>query len=151
MSIFDPATFMDQGTTEAGSTQAPICEPGEYPGVVDKVEPKVITSKKDGRDFIILEVTWKLQNADFEKSFGRQPTVRQSLFLDMNGNNLDMSKGKNVPLNKLRDALGMNKAGQQFKFSMLQGAGPAKVMVKNNPDRNAPDVMRAEVVAVGKM
>lgn len=151
MSIFDPATFMDQGTSEAGSTQAPIVEPGEYPGVIDKVEPKVITSKKDGRDFIILEVTWKLQAPDFEKAFSRQPTVRQSLFLDMAGNQLDMAKGKNVPLNKLRDALGMNKQGQAFKFNMLLGAGPAKVMVKQNPDRNSPDVMRAEVVAVGKM
>ena len=151
MSIFDPATFMDMGTSEANSTQAPICEPGEYPGVVDKVEPKVITSKKDGRDFVILEVTWKLQNPEFEKTFGRQPTVRQSLFLDMNGNSLDTSKGKNVPLGKLREALSLNKPGQQFKFNMLLGAGPAKIFVKHNPDRNSPDVMRAEVTAVGKM
>lgn len=142
---------MDQGTSEAGSTSVPVCEPGEYPGVIDKAEPKVITSKKDGRDFIILEITWKLQNPAFEAKFKRQPTVRQSLFLDYNGNNLDMSEGKNIPLNKLRAALGLNKAGQIYKHSMLLGAGPAKVMVKNQPDKNSPDVMRAEVTAVGKM
>lgn len=150
-SIFDPATFMDQGTTEAGSTQRLTIEPGEYPGVIDKADPKVITSNKTGKNHILLEVTWRLQAPDFEKAAGYAPTIRQSIFLDMNGNAPDMSKGKNIDLNKLREALGMNKAGQQFKFNMLLGAGPAKVMVKNVPDKKAPDVIRTEVVAVGKL
>lgn len=150
-SIFDPATFMAE-TTEAGSTQAPICEPGEYPGIVDKAEIRVVTSgpqaKTPGRQMPLLEVTFKLENPGFEKDFGRKPTVRQTIWLDMNGVKLDMGKGKNVSLNKLREALGQNKPGA-WNHKMLEGAGPVKVMVKNAPDHK--DVIRAEVVAVGKM
>lgn len=148
--IFDPNTFMDQGTNETGSTTPPICEPGEYPGVIEKAEPKVITSRKDGNNYVILEINWKVQNPEFESTFKRPPMVRQSMFLDMTPDNrLDMSKGKNVDLNRVREALGLNKAGQPFKLSMLVGAGPAKCMVRNKADNK--DVMRAEVYAVGKL
>lgn len=153
-SIFDPATFMPE-TSEAGSTSAPICEPGEYPGIVDKAEIRVITSgpnsKVPGRQIPLIEVTYKLENPQFEKDFGRKPSVRQTIWLDMNGTQLDMGKGKNISLNKLREALGQNRAGQKWNYKMLEGAGPVKVMVKNSPDRQSPDVMRAEVVTVGKM
>lgn len=153
-SIFDPATFMPE-TTEAGSTQAPIVEPGEYPGMVEKAEIRVITagpnSKSPGRQMPIIECTFKLEAPQFEKDFGRKPTVRQTIWLDMNGAQLDMGKGKNVTLNKLREALGQNKAGQKWNYKMMEGAGPVKVMVVNNPDRQSPDVLRAEVRAVGKM
>ncbi len=153
-SIFDPATFMPE-TTEAGSTSAPICEPGEYPGVIDKAEIRVITSgpnsKVPGRQMPIIEVTYKLEHPQFEKDFGRKPTVRQTIWLDMNGVKLDMGPGKNISLNKLRAAVGQNKAGQKWDANMLVGAGPVKVMVKNTPDRQNPDTMRAEVATVGKM
>ncbi len=153
-SIFDPATFMPE-TSEAGSTSAPICEPGEYPGIVDKAEIRVITSgpnsKVPGRQIPLIEVTYKLENPQFEKDFGRKPNVRQTIWLDMNGAQLDMGKGKNISLNKLREALGQNKAGVPWNYKLLEGAGPVKVMVKNSPDRQSPDVMRAEVVTVGKM
>ncbi len=154
-SSFDPANFMPS-TTEAGSTSAPVCEPGEYPGMVDKVEAKVITAgpnaKIPGRQIPLLEVTYKLENPAFEKDFGRKPTVRQTIWLDMlDGVKLDMGAGKNLSLNILRAALGQNKAGQSWNYKMLEGAGPVKVMVKNSPDRQAPDVMRAEVTGVGKI
>ncbi len=153
-SIFDPATFMPE-TSEAGSTSAPICEPGEYPGIIDKIEVRVITSgpnsKVPGRQIPLIEVTYKLENPQFEKDFGRKPNVRQTIWLDMNGAQLDMGKGKNISLNKLREALGQNTAGQKWNYKMMEQAGPVKVMVKNSPDRQSPDVMRAEVVTVGKM
>ena len=149
-SIFDPATFMPE-TTEQGSTASPIVDPGEYPGMIDKAEWKVITSKKDGKQYPMLEVTYKLQAPEFEKSFSRPPTVRQGIFVDMLGSNLDMAKGKNTSLNKIREALGQNKAGQKWNHTMLVGAGPVKVMVFHEADRNSPDVMRAQVRSVGKM
>lgn len=152
--LFDPNNFMPS-TDEAGSTTAPIVEPGEYLGIIDKAETRIITSgpnaKTPGRQLPIIEVTYKLEAPDFERDFGRKPTVRQTIWLDMNGVKLDMGKGKNISLNKLRDAVGQNKAGQKWDANMLIGAGPVKVMVKNSPDRQSPDVLRAEVVAVGKM
>lgn len=152
--IFDPATFMPE-TNEAGSTSAPIVEPGEYPGIIDKTELRVITSgpnaKVPGRQMPILEVTYRLENPSFEKDFGRKPTVRQTIWLDVNGNSLDMGPGKNIGLNKLRAALGQNKKGQKWNYKMLDGAGPVKVMVVNNPDRQSPDVLRAEVRQVGAL
>ncbi len=153
-SIFDPATFMPE-TTEAGSTSAPICAPGEYPGVIEKAEIRVITSgpnsKVPGRQLPIIEVTYKLENPEFEKDFGRKPTVRQTIWLDMNGVKLDMGPGKNRDLNVLRAAIGQNKAGQTWRADMLVGAGPVKVMVTHEPDRQSPDVMRTKVKSVGKM
>jgi uncharacterized phage protein gp47/JayE len=62
-----------------------------------------------------------------------------------------MGPGKNIGLNKLRAALGQNKKGQKWNYKMLDGAGPVKVMVVNNPDRQSPDVLRAEVRQVGAL
>src|SRR5689334_14282311 len=108
--IFDPNNFMPE-TSEAGSTANPICEPGEYQATIEKVEPKIITAgpsaKNPGRQMPTLEVTWKIENNQFEKDYGYKPTIRQLYWLDMvDGTRLDMGKGKNIQLNKLREALG---------------------------------------------
>jgi hypothetical protein len=49
-------------------------------------------------------------------------TCKQGIMLDLNeGGQLDMGKGKNVSLGKLREAIGLNSPGQPFSFSMIQG------------------------------
>jgi hypothetical protein len=50
--------------------------------------------------------------------------------LDINdAGNLDMSKGRNVQLGRLREALGLNTPGQAFSFQMIPGRA-AKILVK---------------------
>jgi hypothetical protein len=146
---FDPANFMNQGTNEAGSTSFEPIPSGEYTAMIDEVNPRQVTGK-DGGARIVLDLTWLLMAPEVAAKLGREKlTVRQGIFLDMTpGGALDMSKGKNIGLNKVRDALGFNKPGQSFTFNMLKGAGPAKITTSLRP---VGDVIYTDVKSVGKM
>lgn len=147
---FDPDAFMNQSTAEAGSTAFEPIPAGEYPALINDV---VIRSfaRKDGTDGLVCDVTYLLQSPDVAKKLGReQLTIRQGIFLDTKDGKLDMSKGKNIGLNKVRDALGMNVPGKPFSPAMLKGAGPLKVNVTLRPDKNS-DAIYNDVRSVGKM
>jgi len=68
------------------------------------------------------------------------------LDLDSQGR-VDMSKGKNIGLGRLREAVGKNNEGEQFSFSMLPGL-MAKIAVTHRI--NGEDTF-AEVKAVAKL
>jgi len=151
MSAFDPDTFMNQATTEAGSTTFEPIPAGEYPALIDDVKVRIVQGK-DGSDRPVADIFYRLQAPDVAAKLGRDAlTVKQGIFFDLTPNGaLDMSKGKNVQLNKVRDAVGMNKPGQPFKLSNLKGAGPLKVQVTLRPDKSS-DAVYNDVRSVGKM
>ena len=126
--FFDPAAFLNTETTEEGSTEFVAVPDGEYPAHITEVEPKIVGQNSD---VTVLDLLWDVQHPELADEVGRTSSkVRQRVFLDMNDmNQLDFGVGKNITLNRLRDALEQNIAGQPWSPSMLNG-GSAIVKVE---------------------
>ena len=116
-SVFDPDTFLSSTTTEASSTEYVPVPEGEYLAVVTKVAARATERAK------ILDVTWEIDDEAVKAETGLEhPTVRQSVFLDVNEQGaLETGKGKNVDLGRLREAVGQNTPGQPWSPTMLEG------------------------------
>jgi hypothetical protein len=83
------------------------------------------------------------------RSFGRQlVNVRQGIMLDLTPDGgVDTTEGKNVPLGRLRAAVGLNDPSVEFAFNQLPGR-MAKVKVSQRPDDRDPEIVYAQVDAV---
>jgi hypothetical protein len=150
MSTFDPNTFLDMTTTDANSTQALPVPAGEYIAMVKEIKARPWTSRQDpSKSGMALDVTWSIDDAAVKEQLGRQEvTVKQGIMLDVTETGgLDMGKGKNVSLGRLREATNLNHPGQPFGFRMLEGR-PAKVKVEHRIDG---DNIYAEVKQVAKL
>lgn len=151
--MFDATSFLDQSTTESNSTATTPIPEGEYNGLIDKVEARQWTGKKDPtKSGIILSVLWIIDDQAVREELGRDKvTCKQDLMLDLTeSGGLDMGKGRNVGLGKLRQATGLNNPGQPFAFSMLTGR-MGKVLVKQRVDEDDPDKIYSEVKAVAPL
>lgn len=151
MSAFDVNKFMELGTSEMGDTKPKTIPNGDYPGIVDKIDPREVQRKDGSGSFVSLDIYWKLNlDAAAQKVIGRDSAVvRQSIIPDIDQNGgLDMSAGKNIKLNQVREACGLVKG---FNFGKLQGAGPALVRVTSRPDKNDPEKIYNDVALVGKL
>lgn len=119
--MFDPQTFMDQTLDEGSTSQIP-CPEGEWEGVIAK-EPtfEEFTSKRNQNTYTKMSVFIEISNPEVTSVTAREPTtVRYQAFLDLTSSGgLDMGQGKNLGLNRLREAVGLNKPG--FRFSDLVG------------------------------
>jgi hypothetical protein len=142
-STFDVNSIQNAQFTDANSTvYTPIPE-GEFKAIIDK------QAIRQAKESIILDITWKIDDATVTAETGiDNPSCRQSLFLDINeGGTIDFSKGKNINLGRLREALGQNKSGQAWQFGMLVGQ-IAKVKTKQRKDG---ENIYTDVVAVTKL
>ena len=149
MSIFDPDAFANQTTNEAGSTTFEPIPQGEYRAMIESVKPREVNGKEGPR--VVLDVVYNLQDPEVAAKLGREKlTIRSGIFLDLNSSGgMDMGKGKNVGLNKLRDACGLNTPGKPFNVKMLEGQA-VKVQVTLRPDKNS-DAIYNDVRSVGKL
>lgn len=129
---FDPQAFLDASITEANDTKVIPVPQGEYLGVIEKVTPRTWQSKDGTQSGIAVDIIWLIEDADVKAFLGRDDVkVKQGLMLDTTPNGtLDTSKGKNISLGRLREAVGLNKPGQTFSFQNLPGLS-AKVNVKH--------------------
>jgi hypothetical protein len=157
-SIFDPAMYMDSQTTDQGSTERVYLTPTKlFMAVIEKAETRKWVKKDDPSvQGLALDVTFNIDDADEKARLGRTKlTVTQGLMIDLTDSTppaIDYSKGKNVDLNRLRDAVGLNTPGQPFSFRMLVGR-PVRVMVSHKPsDRPGaqPGDMYENVTAYAK-
>lgn len=132
-SIFNPDQFMNQQVTGALDTQYVPVPAGDYLALIDDVKPR------KAKESTILDISWLIggdQMTPTGKTVQQETnlpknTVRQSLFLDLTSEGfLDVSKGKNIQLGQLRDALGQNDPAKPWGPSMLKGQ-PAKVSVSH--------------------
>lgn len=117
MSVFNVTAFAEtQFTDSFDTTVIPVPE-GDWTAVVEKQEIRT------PKDKVVLDVTWSIDSQEVADITGRDKnTVRQSIFLDLTPHGtLDVSRGKNVQLGRLRDALGQNVAGKPWSFGMLVG------------------------------
>lgn len=152
--MFNPDDFKGSTTTEQGSTSVTPCPLGEWVAKIEKVDFRQSQGKKDpSQTYTFADITYEVDNDEVRRACDRDKvTVRQSLIVDVtaDGKGLDMAKGKNVGLNRVRDAVGQNQAGAPWAPSMLEGK-ILKVKVKHRPDENDPTILYAEVAAVGKL
>ena len=147
--MFDPNAFLDQIIEEVGSTEIIPIPAGEYMATIDKKE---ITqwSKRDDPTIsgLKLKVTWSLEDQAVRELLNREKvTVVQDIMLDMTDTgSLDMGKGRNVELNRLRAAIDLNVSG--FSFNKLDGR-MARITVKHDPDKTDPQKFYTRVKSVG--
>lgn len=153
MGMFDPNTFADMTFEGANSTVSTPVPVGEYVAVIEKIELREWKKKDDPtKGGLTLDVFWDVDDAAVKQLLERDKvTVKQGIMLDLTDEGgLDMGKGKNIGLGRLREAVGLNTPGQPFGFKMLPGR-PAKIAVSHRPDDKNPEVIYAEVKAVAKL
>lgn len=141
-SAFDPDMFMNTSTTDANDTSYVPVPVGEFRAAITDVKAGTAGDKP------VLNLTWTIDDDNVRKETGlEKPTVRQTIWLDLTPQGgLDMGKGKNVGLGKLREALGQNRPGQAWSPGLLNGQ-VAMVMVAHRSGKNPGEIF-ADVKAV---
>ena len=122
--MFNPEQFLDMQVTESNDTKTIPVPVGEYTAVAEEVKCRQWQSKQDpSKSGLTLDITWSVDDAAVKELLGRDKvTVRQGIMLDItDSGGLDMGKGRNVGLGRLREATGLNVPGQPFAFPMLEG------------------------------
>lgn len=133
--MFDPNQFADMQIEGQNDTKLVPVPEGEYPAVIDKYEFRKWQKRDDpGINGVSLDVTWSIDDENVKQVVGRDKVlVRQSIGIDFTETGgIDMGKGRNVGLGRLRTAIGQNKPGV-WAFSMLPGSS-AKVNVTHRID-----------------
>ena len=120
---FDPQAFLSaaiSGTNDPKVLPVPV---GEYQAIIDKIAPRQWQSKDGSQTGVALDVFWSIEDANLKAVLGRETiTVKQGIMLDTTASGgLDMSKGKNIGLGRLREALNKNREGESFSFDQLPG------------------------------
>jgi len=134
--MFDAQSFLDMQIADANSTATIPVPVGEYAAIIDKINVRQWTKKDDPTiSGLTLEVFWNVDDQQVKELLGRDKvSVKQGVMLDITEEGgLDMGKGRNVGLGKLRQALGLNEPGVAFSFNQLPGQY-AKVSVKHRID-----------------
>lgn len=148
MSQFNPDLFMQTEVADANSTRRVPVPEGEYAGVIKSINPRVVGE----RGAPVLDIEFSIDDETVKERTGLvEPTVRYSIWLDVTeSGGLDCSEGKNIGLGRLREALGQNQRGKPWAPTMLIGQ-VAKIKVTHSPDKNDPETVYANVVAVSKL
>jgi hypothetical protein len=148
--MFDAETLLNTDISEAGSTEYTPIPVGEFNATITDVGAKEVVSQKNGETYRFLEIQYIIDNEDVRKETGMdKPRSRQSMILDFtDAGTLDMGKGKNVNLNRLREACNQNAPGKPWNFQMLVGQA-VKVGVKHRSGEDGQ--IYAEVKSVAKL
>lgn len=134
--MFDPKQFLEQAVSGANDTKIVPVPVGEYTAIVDSVEARPWQSKNDSsKAGMALDLKWSIDDMKVREFLGRDTvTVKQGIMLDFtDAGQLDMGKGKNIGLGRVREAVGLNDASVPFAPSMLIGR-IAKVKVEHRID-----------------
>lgn len=140
MSKFDAASFLATTVTESNSTKRMPVPVGEWVSLIEKVGIRPWQSKDGLKSGLSLDVIHSLDDAKVKAAMERDKvTITQGIMLDLTANGtLDMGKGKNISLGRLREATGLNTPGMSFNFQMLEGkVVKVKVGHKEDPREGA--------------
>lgn len=120
--MFDNDTFLGTSIEGEMSTESTPIPVNEYQAFVKGIGSR--SSEKDGKTYVMLDITWQIDDGsgEVEAATGRETnSCRQTIFLDMlDSGALDLGKGRNVQLGKLREAVGQNSGA--WSPSMLEGS-----------------------------
>ena len=147
MSAFDLDNFMAFSTSEASDTKYALVEEGEYPAQIHTVVPRVTGTGK-----ALLNVRWIIDDEGVRQLTGQaEPSVYQTIWLDLKEDGtLDMGKGRNVQLGKLREAVNQNEAGRGWSPMQLIGAY-AKIKIGHSIDKRDNETIQANVTSVAHL
>ena len=148
--MFNPDQFLDMQIEGQNDTKIIPVPAGEYTAMIEEVKVRQWQSKADpSKSGLTLDVQWSIDDASVKELLGRDKvTVKQGIMLDLtDAGGLDMGKGRNIGLGRLREALDLNQPGRPFSFTMLTGR-VAKVNVSH---RIADDNIFAEVKQVARI
>jgi hypothetical protein len=148
--MFDPNQFLDAQYNETNDTKVIPVPVGEYTALIESVKVRQWTAKEDpSKSGLTLDVIWSIDDDAVKQLLGRDKvTVKHGIMLDINdAGMLDMGKGRNVGLGRLREALNLNTPGQPFAFSML----PGRVARVSTSHRVVNEDIFADVKAVARI
>lgn len=148
--MFSPDQFLDMPIEGSNDTKVVPVPIGEYTAIADEVKVRQWQAKDDpSKSGLALDITWIIDDAGLRDLLGREKvTCKQGIMLDLTeSGGIDMGKGRNIGLGRLREALGLNDPGQPFAFSMIPGR-MAKVSIKH---RVYEEDVFAEVKGVAKL
>lgn len=148
---FDADAFMGEAVDGGMSTRLEPPPEGEYLAVTSDDPPEIRVVKTKNGLSPQLRLTWVIQDEALSEQLGRDRiTVRQDIWLDFvpgtKPPRLDLGKGKNVGLGRVRAALGQNEGA--WSIPMLASAGPAKIFVRHRPNEKTPEDPYTEVSRV---
>lgn len=141
--MFDTETFLQTTFTEENSTRREPVPVGEYQATCEAIKPEVTQNGTP-----LLRVTWKL--ISFENETVNNRLIDQTIWLDTTPNGaLDMSKGKNIGLGRLREAVGQNTPGKPWSPNMVIGS-VATVSVSHRADKENAEIIYDQIRNVTK-
>lgn len=151
-SPFDPNAFMNATMTGALDTRrAPLPE-ADTVGIIGSEQDDVkFRQTSDGT--IWLDCLWTVIDDEYKAKADRKTVrVRQSMSVEFDANGqISAGKGINADLGALRQAVGQNSADKPWAPSLLRGAGPARIHIRQRPDKNDPSKIYNEVDRVTAM
>lgn len=133
-SAFDPAAF-EAVSNETLSTSVTPIPAGEHNAQIEDYKFSPGTSKKDGKSYMALDITYRFfdDNGALAALLGREAKLTKSIFLDVSPQGgLDMTKGKNISLGKIREALNQNIPGVPWALPMIKG-GALRLLITEDP------------------
>ena len=153
---FDAEKFLNQTVTDPMSTVTIPCPEGEFKAFIDDGE-RAVTFRDGGLDRNGNElspqcvVQFAIMGDQIPNQFLKRDKVivPMNIWLDVNGDALDLSEGKNVGLGRLRKALDQNDG--PWNPMMMKGKGPVMIKVTQRSDKNDPTQKYAEVNRVSKI
>ena len=148
--MFNPDQFLDMQIEGQNDTKVVPVPAGEYTAMIEEVKVRQWQGKADpSKSGLTLDIQWSIDDPSVKELLGRDKvTVKQGIMLDLtDAGGLDMGKGRNIGLGRLREALDLNQPGRPFSFTMLTGR-VARVSVSH---RIADDNIFAEVKQVARM
>lgn len=127
MSNFDPATFLDQSTTEQSLRRPPL-PAGDYQATITDLSSRTWQGKPggkaEGKSGIAFDVKLRVSTSPDLQAAGQPPeiTLNDSIMVDLTDAGLiDYGIGKSGRLRIYREATGLNAAGQPFSPRQLVG------------------------------
>lgn len=144
MTMFNADVLMNAAINNALSTSIPPMPEGEFIFTVTKLE-----FKNPKTDVIVLDVLCETVDPAVVEVTGINPSRgKYSAFCDLTESGLlDDSEGKNVQIGALRAALGQNEPGVPWMPAMMVGC-QFRGKVAQKPDKDKPEIIRSNIVAV---
>jgi hypothetical protein len=141
MSVFNPSQFLSTtfpGGEKLDTVRIPPPE-GEYHASVIKVAGRAWKNEETNQEQPYMDVSWELEDLEgkIKAITGRDKNVVvQGIALDLTPEgNIDRSKGQNVGLGRLLEAVGLN--GKKWSPTGLQGMR-ARVLVTHRSTDQGP-------------
>lgn len=154
MAPFNADAFLNSTVSGPMSTQVLQCDEGEYRATIEDGENAIqfreFTSERGVSHQMV--VLFSILDDAQKARLGRDKIlVPMNCWLDLDANGgLDMGKGRNVSIGRLREALEQNDSAP-WSPARLKGAGPLMVKVTQRSDKTDPERKYAEVSRVAKI